>query len=64
MAVNFHSPKGLFDASHTLFRLYNPYSTPDSHPRSVSPLKLFPLHDFPTLVLGDLDIHHLLSDPT
>jgi len=64
MAVNFHSPEGLFDTSHNLFRLYNAYSMPSGHTRSVSPVDLFPQHDFPTLVLGDLNIHHSASDPT
>jgi len=64
MAVIFHSPDGLFDTSHNLFRLYNAYSIPNGHTRSVSPVDLFPQHDCPTLVLGDLNIHHFVSDPT
>jgi len=64
MAVNFHSPEGLFDTSHNLFHLYNAYSIPNGHTRSVSPVDLFPQHDFPTLVLGDLNIHHSASYPT
>jgi len=64
MAVNFHSPEGLFDTSHNLFRLYNAYSIPNGHTRSVSPVALFPQHYFPTLVLGDLTIHDFVSDPT
>jgi len=64
MAVNFPSPEGLFDTSHNLFRLYNAYSIPSGYTRSVSPLDLFPQHDFATLVLGDLNIHHSASDPT
>jgi len=64
MAVNFHLPEELFDTSHNLFRLYNAYSIPSGHTRSVSPVDMFPQHDFPTLVLGDLNIHHSASDPT
>jgi len=64
MAVNFHSPEGVFDTSQNLFRLYNAYSIPSGHTRSVSPVDLFPQHDFPTLVRGDLNIHHSASDPT
>jgi len=64
MAVNFHSPEGLFDTSHNLFRLYNAYSIPSSHTRSVSPVGLFPWQDFPTLVLGELNIQHSTSHPT
>ena len=64
MAVNFHSPEGLFDTFHNLFRLYNVYSIPNGYIRSVSPVDLFPQHDFPTLVLGDFNIHHSASDPT
>ena len=56
MVVNFHWSEGLFDTSYTLFRLYNAYSIADSYCRSVSPLDLFTQHDFPILVLGDLNI--------
>ena len=64
MAVIFHSIKGLFDTSHNLFHLYNAYSIPSGHIRSVSPIDLFSQYDFPTLVLGNLNIHHSASDPT
>jgi len=64
MTVNFYSPEGLFDTSHNLFCLYNAYSIPNGHTRAVSPVDLFPRHDFPTLVLGALNIHHSASDPT
>ena len=64
MAVNLYSPEGLFDTSHNLFRLYNAYSIPSGHHRSVCPLDLFPQHDFPTLVVGDLNIYHPALDPT
>jgi len=64
MAVNFHSPEGLCDTSQNLFRLYNAYSIPSGHTRSVSPVDLFPQHDFPTLVLGDFNIHYSSSAPT
>jgi len=64
MAVNLHSPEGPFATSYNLFCLYNAYSIPSGHTRSVSPIDLFPQHDFPTLVLGDLNIHHSASDPT
>jgi len=64
MAVNLHSPEGLFHTSHNLFRLYNAYSIPSGHHRSVSPLDIFPQHDFPTLVVGDLNIHHPPPDQT
>jgi len=64
MAVNFHSPKGLFDPCHNLFRLYNSYSIPSGHIWSVSHIDLFLQYDFPTLVLGKINIHHSASDPT
>jgi len=64
LAVNFQSPERLFDTSHNLFCLYNAYSIPSGHTRSVSPVDLFPQHHFITLVLGDLNIHHPASDPT
>jgi len=63
-AVNFHSPEGLCDTSHNLFRLYNVYSISRGYTRSVSPVDGFPQHGFPTLVLGDLNIHYSASDPT
>ena len=63
MAVNFHSPEGIFDSAHNLFCLYNAYSIPSGHQRSVCPVDLFPQHDFPTLVLGDLNIHPSTSHP-
>ena len=62
MAVNFYSSEGLIDTSHNLFLLYNAYSIPSGHIRLVSPVDLFPQYDFPTLVLGDLNIHHSASD--
>jgi len=64
MAGNFHSPEGLFDTSHNLICLSNTYSISSGHNRSLSPLDLFPQHDFPTFVLGDHNIHHPTSDPT
>ena len=64
MAVYFHSPEGPFDTSDNLFRLHNAYSIPTGHTRSVSPVDLFPRHDFPTLVLGDLNVDPSASDPT
>jgi len=64
MAVNCHSPEGLFDTSHNMFCLSTAYSIPSGHNRSVSPLDVFPLHDFPTRVLADINIHHPTSDPT
>jgi len=64
MAMNFHSPERLFDPSRNLFRLYNAYSIPNGHTRSISPVDFFPRHDFPTLVLRDLNIHQSASDPT
>jgi len=64
MVVNFHSPEGLFDTSHNWFCLYNAHSIPNGHTRSVSAVDLFPRPDFPTLVLGDLNIHHSAFYPT
>jgi len=42
MEVNLYSPESMFDASHTLFGLYNAYSIASGHCRSVSPLNLIP----------------------
>jgi len=64
MAVNFHSPEGLLDTSHNLFRLYNAYSIPRGHIMSVSTFDLFSQYDFPTLGHGDFNIHHSTPDPT
>ena len=63
-AVSFHSPEGLFDTAYNLFRLYNVYSIPSGNTRSLSPVDLFPQHGYPTLVLGDRNIHHSASDLT
>jgi len=52
MAVNLHSPEGLFDTSHKLFRLYNVNSIPNGHIWSASPVDVFPQHHFPTCVVG------------
>jgi len=64
MEVNFHSHEGPFDTPHNLFRLHNAYPIPTGHTRSVFPVDLFSRHHFPTLVLGELNIHHSASHPT
>ena len=65
MALDVHSPNSLFHSSQRVLRLYNGYSTngQSSASRTISPSVWFPKHDFPSLVVGDFNLHHPLSDP-
>src|SRR5437868_3317286 len=65
MAIDVFTPAGLFCATNRQFRLYNLYSTSSSGPtrRTVVPTDAFRAHSFPTLVVGDFNIHHTLADP-
>jgi len=49
----------------TRFRIINAYNLPrKSAPfRSISPPELFQDNDFPTMVVGDLNLHHPSADP-
>ena len=65
MALDMHTPSGLFDSNHHVWRIYNGYSTngPTSNIRTVAPEQMFPELDFPCLIAGDFNIHNPLSDP-
>src|SRR5437660_6035325 len=65
MAIDVFTPSGLFCAANQQFRIYNLYSTNTSGPfrRTITPTDAFCTHAFPTLVVGDFNIHHALSDP-
>src|SRR5207302_2435816 len=65
MAIDVFTPSGLFCAANQQFRIYNLYSTNTSGPfrRTITPTDAFCTHTFPTLVVGDFNIHHALSDP-
>ena len=55
----------LFGQSLSSFRIVNLYNlwTKKSTLMSVSPLVAFPASSYPTLVVGDFNIHHPLPDP-
>ena len=55
----------LFGKSFSLFRILNLYNlwTKRASQMTVSPLVAFPETSFPTLVVGDFNIHHPLPDP-
>src|SRR5437588_7875979 len=65
MAINIHSHHGLFGSKHKIFRLYNSYSVNSTScsSRTLSPQDLFPIHSFPTITMGDFNLHHPLLDP-
>src|SRR5205807_1343893 len=65
MAIDIHSQQGLFGSKHKIFRLYNSYSVNGTSCSSctLSPLDLFPSHPFPTITIGDFNLHHPLPNP-
>jgi len=65
LALDISSNEPLFGTAFHSFRIINAYSTntADHRVHSVSPEVLFPDLGFPLLVLGDLNIDNLLSDP-
>ena len=65
MALDMHTPSGLFDSNHHILRIYNGYSTngSSSNIRTVAPEQMFPELEFPSLIAGDSNIHNPLSDP-
>ena len=65
MAIDIHSQQGLFGSKHKIFRLYNSYSVNGTScsSRTLSPKDLFPSHPFPTITMGDFNLHHPLPDP-
>jgi len=67
MALALFTPDGFFNPSTTAFTIINSYSTKGraNNTRSVPPDIIFPSNSnlLPTLTLGDLNIHHPISDP-
>ena len=65
MAIDIHSQQGLFGSKYKIFRLYNSYSVNGTScsSRTLSPQDLFPSHPFPTITMGDFNLHHPLPDP-
>jgi len=66
LALDISSNEPLFNTDFHSFRVIIAYSTntADHRVHSVSPEVLFPNLGFPLLVLGDLNIHNPLSDPS
>src|SRR5437899_5312432 len=65
MAIDIHSQQGLFGSKHKIFRLYNSYSVNGTScsSRTLPPQDIFPAHSFPTVTMGDFNLHHPLPDP-
>ena len=64
MALDIHTPQGLFDSTQHVLRLYDGYKTNGSSSacHMIPPSLLFAEHDFPCLAVGDFNLHHPLSD--
>ena len=65
MALDVHTPSGLFDSNHHVLRIYNSYSTNGSSSNicTFAPEQMFSELDFPCLIASDFNIHTPLSDP-
>ena len=65
MALEVHTPSGLFDSNHHILRISNRYSTngSSSNIHTFAPGQMFPEDDFPCLIVGDFNVHNSLSDP-
>jgi len=65
MALDLFTPDGFFNPSTTGFTIINSYSTKGrlNNTRSVPPDIIFPATPLPTVMLGDLNIHHPTADP-
>src|SRR5205807_9873550 len=65
MAIDVFTPAGLFCTANRQFRVYNLYSTNSTGParRTVTLAVAFCANHFPTLVVGDFNVHHSTSDP-
>jgi len=65
MALDLFTPDGFFNPATTGFTIINSYSMKGhlNNTRSVRPDIIFPASPLPTLTLGDLNIHHPISDP-
>jgi len=65
MALDLFTHDGFFDPALTSFTIINSYSTKGraNNTNSVPPDIVFPSSPAPTLMLGDLNIHHPTADP-
>jgi len=64
-SIDIFAPEGLFELQFARFRITNTYNLPlKSAPfRTITPLVLFQDNPFPTLVVGDFNLHHPAADP-
>src|SRR5207302_9949758 len=65
MAIDIYSQQGLFGSKHKIFRLYNSYWVNGTSCSSyiLSPQDLLPIHSFPTITMGDFNLHYPLPHP-
>jgi len=64
-SIDIFAPHGFFELQFTRFRVINAYNLPlKSAPfRTITPPDLFQDNAFPTMVVGDLNLHHPAADP-
>jgi len=64
-SIDIFAPEGFFELQFTRFRITNAYNLPlKSTPfRTISLPALFQDNSFPTLVVGDFNLHHPAADP-
>jgi len=64
-SIDIFAPHGFFELQFTRFRVINAYNLPlKAAPfRTITPLDLFQDNAFPTMVVGDLNLHHPAADP-
>jgi len=64
-SIDIFAPEGFFELQFARFRITNAYNLPLKSPpfRTILPSDLFQGNPFPTLVVGDLNIHHPAADP-
>jgi len=64
-SIDIFAPDGCFELQFTRFRIINAYNLPlKSAPfRTINPPDLFQDNAFPTMVVGDLNLHHPAADP-
>lgn len=64
VGISFTFDKISFNSKFTSLSVYNVYNSHVSRlVRSVSPSDAFPFSQFPSVVMGDFNIHHHLTDP-
>jgi len=64
-SIDIFAPDGFFELQFTRFRIINAYNLPlKSAPfRTIAPPDLFQDNAFPTMLVGDLNLHHPAADP-